>query len=93
MIALMSEVESVAPTYGASLPPLFARNASMMVTVFAGFEAMSASAMISCASSPVARRIGLDAVVYFVCTQIGMPVPPATFPVFVTGTRGSLRFR
>src|SRR5690349_8307686 len=93
MMALMSDVESVAPAYGVSLPPLLARKALMIAMVFVGFDLMSASAIINCASSPVARRIGVDADVYFVSIQIGTPVPPAVLPVLTTGTRGSLRFR
>src|SRR5919202_2855977 len=65
----------------------------MISVALAGFDAMSASATIRRASSPVASGMGSLALAYFVWIQIGTRVPAAVLPVFCTGTLGSLRFR
>src|ERR1044071_107783 len=64
----------------------------MMAIAFAGFEAMSASAMMSCASSPVAIGMGLVDAVYLSCATDGTPNALGWFRLR-TGTRGSFMLR
>src|SRR5689334_21628934 len=62
----------------------------MIANVLARFEAMSASAMRSCISVPVAAGIDEVTAVYFVCAQSGTFVPLASLFRFWTLMRGSL---
>ena len=62
----------------------------MMASVFARFVVMSASAISSCISVPVATGIDDDTLVYFVCAQRGTFVPLLSLFRFWTLMRGSL---
>src|SRR4029079_14654866 len=62
----------------------------MIASVLARFDVMSASAIKSCISVPVATGIGDDTAVYLFCAQSGTFVPLLNVPRFTTLIRGSL---
>src|SRR6478736_3101588 len=64
----------------------------MIEIVFAEFDDASASAMMSCASSPVAIGMLDETEVYLSCAHAGTPRAFGRFR-FCTGTRGSFSVR